>query len=255
MKLNLDKTNICYLHRKSRSLLLPGVADFKCLGIIIDQNLSFVRHVEFLKDWTNRRKTLVMLLKKLNIKEFVLVRLLEIVRNRILYGLYWICLISDSQFKKLTVNFGGLLQIIYGFNKLVPSKTIHLVTGTTNLAEYVKYRLCLRSFTEHFKMKRSLLHSINNHFNKEDLGKQYKFRNSVITLSKKWSSKCTLFPCNLVNVFNAVKSIFDKLVKFENLSDVKKHLREEFLVRKLDKSISLRFVDDLNRKYYSIFVS
>lgn len=149
--LNHDKTYIQFLHRVS----VPST-DFGCpvtdkpvrsLGIWWDQNFNFAFHTsKAIANLKAKSAILKKLRTSLNFKLKNLTQIYKVYRSNLLFGGYWLYLLSDFQLDRLRAAFNGFTRSVFGFSRLVTTKLVYSVSGLPSLKDYLSYHSCIRRF-------------------------------------------------------------------------------------------------------------
>merc|ERR1719220_318876 len=205
MKINVLKSTVCFLRRKSPSspdfgLKNAEVDCFRCLGVMLDKNFCFLAHVNFLKKWIQTRCNVIRLLRGgLKISADVLLRVSQTFRSRMLFGTWWILCCSKTSFSQLQVYFTKCIRASVGFNRFVPVSTVSAFTGIDLLSDYTRYWLGSRSAVDFLRDNFDMFHlfkseELHRHPSKNNL------RNSTIEKSCEATRKDkSIFPENAVS--------------------------------------------------------
>ena len=260
---NQSKSTCCFIHRKSEpptnfALADSTVQSFRCLGVTFQSNFNFNLHVLYLQKWIKTRTSIIRILRsKLSLSTDVLLRVAQTYRAKVLYGSFWLLVLSKSQFDTLSCSIMGLFRAVAGFNKMVPTETVLEFLGLDSLSTYFCYWLATRSadakVTGQFDIFNIYLLEPESNELPISPRHSYNLRQSTVraTSSSKSESK---FPLNAEIWFeNTVDMRKDALGFFgQYLKGYKVKLKRKYLKRILAKGTEvIEAVDELNKKYYN----
>ena len=99
------------------------VSCLKSLGIWIDSRFGFNTHVDKIDTWVRRRTGLLIKMRTtLAINETALLTIAISWRAKLVFGTYWLPMLSEHQMQKLCAIWARLINAAVGFIKLVPFK-------------------------------------------------------------------------------------------------------------------------------------
>ena len=155
--INLLKSSIIFFRRKSQvaanfPLQAAISKSTKMLGVYVDYNYNFRKHVAYLCGWL-RVRTLVLkrLRLRLGLSVDVLLRVSQCYRSKLCFGTWWLLTASDTTLATLDSAFSRCVRATLGFSKLVPAKVTHEFSGVTGLLEYLPYWGATRSVLDHMR--------------------------------------------------------------------------------------------------------
>ena len=149
MRYAADKSFIMVINTTERvansfygDLGISIVSSMKVLGVIIDNSLTFQQHISEIRGKVVKNIGAVKMLRKSGLKYDRAIQVVKCVRNKLTFGLWWYCFISESNKTKMNALFNNLLRSALGANKLFPVDQMYLIAGCTSLLIFVKYLMC-----------------------------------------------------------------------------------------------------------------
>lgn len=264
-KLNLKKTKLLFLHRKSESktkFSCSVATEAKTLGITFDQNLNFASHASKTAQFFKIKGYILSQLRnKLNLSFRCLTNILKCYRNSLLSSGTFILLLSCHQFNRLSICLNKMTKSCFGFSKVVPAGAIHQACGTPSAEKLVSYLAALRRYEyKNSKYDHVFDRALHDRARASQVKIPRNLRSSTVKKREDTLARKTCWP----------EKLFEWIRKAENPSKIlknmpkyvvsyKQHLKKQFFdtdLYKIHQDTTIKkIVTDLNEKYYKKFVS
>lgn len=262
-KLNLKKTKLVFLHRKTETTTKFSCTistEAKTLGIHFDNNLNFAAHtsrtVSFLKI---KGYILSQLRTKLNLSFRCLTNIMKCYRNIVFSSGFFVLLLSSHQFKRLSISLDKMTKSCFGSSRLVPSSVLHEVCGSPSAEKLVTYWSALRRYEYKFTKYQHVFDlALHERAKASQVGVPRVLRPSTIQSRNNSVAKRTRWP----------EKVFEWIEKSEYATKILKNMPKNVICYKTylkknifdidlykihqDKTIK-KIIRNLNEKYYAKF--
>ena len=170
---------------KINDLPIESQDNIKYLGVIFDQKLNFMPHIEYIKNKNIQNLNILKILGNPNtgIKADLLIKISNaIIRSSLEYGSQIYSSASKTNLKKINPPYNAAIRISLGAMSTSPIEKIHKIAGTMTMSDRIdlqncKYLIKVMYNQNHPNHKSLITHT--QHINKKLTGLQKSFFNNV----------------------------------------------------------------------------
>ena len=126
---------------------IPVVDHMRVLGVEFDSRMTFNIHLQNVLNTMRRRVNLIWLLKKNGLGRNHALQFVQSARSKMFFGLYWLTVLSDNQWKQLEMVWNALLRkaVHERTPKSIKLDVLNQVAGLGTFRNFVHYLLHLRT--------------------------------------------------------------------------------------------------------------
>lgn len=140
-----ERSKILSLNRRNMPGKIGDVpvvknSSLRVLGLYLDGNWCYSKHVMYLKNYFKIRANLLKLLRiQLNLSYRCITNMVLNLRNRITFGSFYLLQLSRSQFSTVENMWNKTVKKAFGFSKLVSPENVCNFIGIQPLDNYLNY--------------------------------------------------------------------------------------------------------------------
>ena len=126
---------------------IPVVDHMRVLGVEFDSRMTFNIHLQNVLNTMRRRVNLIWLLKKNGLGRSHALQFVQSARSKMFFGLYWLTVLSENQWKQLEMVWNALLRkaVHERTPRSIKLEILQQVSGLGTFRNFVHYLLHLRT--------------------------------------------------------------------------------------------------------------